>query len=311
MLITQPYEFRSLKWIETQEIVNAINRFIVTDYAYYKDQQFLKLKDFEGQVKIQPVILTGATDTEKDIPVFNHPLYNPKNGWMALDLRQALTFDKTDNQVHIRNEGEYQLLVHRFILSAMWATGQTSAVYSYKFPHVVYGEFVSTSLARKFGLHMGDQIRLKVLASMYYASRFVPGSLSDDDLDKLRIRMKNEVFAEDLFDMVFAQRELMTDLDGFAKACYDVTGNIRLKNLDYNVLVTVFANTWFGLNAKETVLLALDHPPTWCALVYACLTQRSFRNAGLAKTVESRDKKDAGKNFLTELVYHTKTYKAD
>ena len=310
MIIKQPYDFRSLQWIDTKETVNAINRYIVSDYAYSGADQFLHLRPFEGDGQIKPVILYGLTDTEKDVPIFNHPLLNEKNNWMALDLRQCLTLEKETGELRVRNEAEYQMLVQRFILSGMWVTGKQSAVYAFKFPHFVYGDFVSTSLTNKFGLHAGDQIRLKVLAEMYYASQFVE-QLTDEDLDKLRVRLKSEVLVEDLLDEVFELRDLMGNLDDFGEACYRVTSNIRLKNLDYNVLVTVFANTWFGLNAKEMVLLALQHPPTWCALVYACLTQRSFRNAGLAKIVEKRDKKDAGKDFLNELVYHTKTYKAD
>ena len=310
MIIKHPYDFRSLQWVDTKDTINEINRYIVADYGYLREREMLKIRPFEGSVDLKPVVLYGMTAVEKDIPVFNHPLVNTKNEWIALDLRQAVSFDSQEGTVRIRNDGEYQLLVHRFILSGMWAVGKQSAVYGFKFPHLVYGEFISTSLARKFGLHMGDQIRLKVLACLYYASLFTE-QLTDDDLTKLRIRLKAEVLVDDILDDVFKERDLMTSLNGFAKACYNVTGNIRLKDMDFNVLVTVFATSWFGLNAKEMVLLSLDHPPTWCALVYACLTQRSFKNAGLAKIVEQRNKKNIGEEYLTELVYYTKTYKAD
>lgn len=310
MIVQQPYEFRALKWVDTKDTVNAINRYIVTDYSYMQGSEFLKIRPFEGDTTLQPVMVYGLSDVEKDISAFSHPLMNVKNNWIAMDLRQMVHVDKETGQVKVRSEGDYQLSVQRFILSGMWATGKQSAVYAFKFPHIVYGEFLATSLARKFGLHMGDQIRLKVLGCLYYASLFVD-KLSDEDLDKLRIRLKNEVLVEDILDDIFKERDLMTSLDGFGQACYNVTGNIRLKSLDYNVLVSILSTSWFGLNAKETLLLGMDHPPTWCALVYSCLTQRSFKNSGLAKIVEQKDKKDAGKEYLDALVYHTKTYKAD
>ena len=310
MIVHQPYAFRALKWVDTQATVQAINRYIVTDYSFMQGNEFLKLRDFEGQTTLKPVVVYGLSDVEKDIPSFNHPLVNAKNNWIALDLRQLVKVDKESGQVSVRSEGDYALSVQRFILSGMWATGKHSAVYAYKFPHLVYGEFVATSLTRKFGLHMGDQIRLKVLACLYYASLFVD-KLTQEDLEKLRIRLKNEVLAEDILDDIFKEVDLMTSLDGFGQACYNVTGNIRLKGLDYNVLVSVFSSSWFGLNAKETILLGMDHPPTWCALVYSCLTQRSFKNSGLAKIVEQKDKKDAGKEYLDALVYQSKTYKID
>lgn len=311
MILKQPYAFRGLKWLDLKDIFNGINRYIITDYSYLKDRQLVNVSPFEGDTTLNPVILYGQTSSEKEIPIFNHPLVNEQNRWIALDLRQVATFDKEHSAVRIRNDGEYQMLVRRYVLSGMWAVGKQPAVYGLKFPHLVYGEFIASTLAKKFGLHMGDQIRLKALACLFYTSLFTEAALTDEDLGKLRVRMKEELIPEDLLDEVFLQKELMTTLDGFGEACFNVTNNVRLKNLDYNVLVSIFSMTWFGLNAKETILLALEHPPTWVALVFACLTNRSFKNSALAKTVEQKDRRNAGSDFLTDLVHQVNQYKQD
>ena len=311
MILTQPYNFRGLKWVDQKATIQGIQRYIITEYSYLQGKQLLNLLPFDGEYTLQPVVLYGTSAVEKEIPVFGHPLVDPDNRWIALDLRQVVKTDPQTQEVSVRNDAEYQMAVQRFILSGIWATGKYPVVYGYKFPHLVYGEFVSTALARKFGLHAGDQARLKALACVYYASLFQDGELTDDELNKLRIRLKNELYVEEVLNDAFELKSLMTGLDGFGQACYEMTQNVRLKGLDYNGLVAVFATSWFGLNAKEVMLTALEHPPTWCALVFASLTERSYKNSALAKAVEQKNKRDAGKEFLDELGYYTKTYQAN
>lgn len=311
MIANQPYDTRGLKWVDPKQIVDGINRFIVTDYGYIKDKTLTKVKPFQGtHVDLNPIMLLGSTSAENDIPAFGHPLVNEKNRWIAVDLRQAVTKPDENGNVSIRNDAEYQLLIYRFVLSGIWTIGERSAVYGFKFPHLVFGDFISNTLQNKFGLHMGDQIRLKVLACAYYSSLFVD-TFGEEDKDKLRIRLKKDIAFDGLIDEVLDAAGNFSNMDDFCDACYRVTGNIRLKGLDYNAMVSAFATSWFGLNSKEVILCALEHPPTWCALVYSSLTQRGFKNSAVAKFVDQRNKRDAGKEYLNELANQVRNYIED
>ena len=311
MILQEPSDFRGLRFSKNPDILNEISRYIITDYGYLEDRQLVKLKSFVGDhLSLKPVLLYGLTDSEKSIPSFSHPVFNLKNGWVALDLRQMVTVDSATLSVSVRNDSEFQFALKRFVLSAAWRVGKQDLIYGFRFPHMIYGDWLSTAITRKFGLTMGDQVRLAVLAIIYYGSQFV-NEFTQEDLDKLKVRLKTEIYTEALVQEVFQVAGAMGSLDDFCAACFKVTNNVRLKGFDFSTLVSVVNNSWFGLNATENTLIALAHPPTWVAMVDCALTQRSFRNSLVAKTVDIRNKRGAGEEFLKELNHVASTYKAD
>lgn len=315
MILKEPTDFRGLRFGKNPDTMRQIDRYIVSDYSYMESGQLLKLRDFTSDhLTLKPVVLYGLTTVEKDIPHFAHPLVNFNNKWIALDIRQSVSVKQADmgssSAVGIRNDSEYQLAVQRFVLSGMWAVGKIDAVYGFTFPHLVFGDWLGSNISKKFGLTMGDQVRLTVLALIYYAHLFTDG-FTDDDLMKLKLRLKAEIYTDALVDEVYKAAGTLGTLDDFCQACFAVTNNIRLKGFEFPSLVSVLSNNWFGLNASEVVMTALGHPPTWIALVYSSLTQKSFRNSYIAKTTEARNKRGAGDDFLKELTFLTSNYKVE
>ncbi|MNH46795.1 hypothetical protein D3C79_1097310 [compost metagenome] len=47
--------------------------------------------------------------------------------------------------------------------------------------------------------------------------------------------------------------------------------------------------------------VALEHLPTFLAMVYMSLLDRSYRNSGVAKVVLQADRSGAGKSFILNL----------
>lgn len=311
MIIKNPYETKGLKLVKLPNIDNVINEYIISHYSYIKDNQSLMLKSFENEdIKLNPVIIYGETIVEKDIIIFNQPYVNYKNNWLALDLRKVVGVEADTKKVKIRNESEYRQIVTKYILSGMWFVDKQSAIYGLKFAHVVFGEWLSSTISRKFGLDLSDQVKIKVLANAYYASMF-SNKLDEEDIDKLKIRLKDEIINVSLIDENKDVILSVNSIDDFCKACYEITNNIRLQNFDYNVLISVVNNNWFGLNAHENILLALEHPPTWISIVYSSLLERSFKNSYITKIVEQKNKKGSGKDFISQVSALVDNYKVD
>ncbi len=177
-------------------------------------------------------------------------------------------------------------------------------MYGLKFAHFAFANWISENIGRKFGLNLGDQLQVKVLATIYYATLF-SDNYEPEDIDKLVIRTKDEIAIPSIIKEVFEKIKGgvggISTIDGFCSACYDVTGNVRLKGLDYAVLVSVLANTWVGANGKDLVLLSLEHPPTWISLVHSSLTMRNFHKTVIATAVTRMDKRGKGQEFLNSL----------
>lgn len=311
MLITDPNQCRVAKHHVNTAVKTAINKYIIAEYGHLKHNELLKLKRFKSdRGYLEPVTLYGLSALEQDVPALIAPYINQENNWIALDARQLVVCDKNTMTARIKNDSEYQFAVQRFVLSALWATGTVSSLQSMKLPQLVFGDWVSMSIGRKFGLDMVDTFKLYILGCIYYATMFTD-HFTADDLDKLKIGLKSVVAVSDAIDQVYLAAGEVNSLDDFCSACYKVTGNIRLKSLDYNVLVSVMSNSWFGLNSQDNILMALEHPPTWIAMVYTAVTQRSQRNSTVSKLAESRGKRGVTEEFLSTLTSLTLDYKGD
>ena len=170
MILKEPYSSKSLKLYNTQHNVAEVNRYITIDYAYIKTKEKLKIKPFtDGNVTINPVILYGLSDTEKSVIPLNHPLYSHSNNWAALDLRNIVKVSKDGNSYEVRNESEYRLAVTRFILTSLWYVGNQTSLYSLELAHFAFSSWLSDNLATKFGLDLGDKLKLRVLANIHDA----------------------------------------------------------------------------------------------------------------------------------------------
>jgi hypothetical protein len=188
----------------------------------------------------------------------------------------------------------------------MWYAGKQSNLYGLKLPHFAFAAWISDNLTRKFGLDMNNQLQLRVLALIYYSHLFSE-TYTDDDFLKLLIRAREDVLIPKVIEEINARVTKLDNIDDFCAACYEVTGNIRMKDLDYTVLINIFGNNWGGQNGKELVLLAMEHPPTWISLVYASLTQRAFKKNFVTSVVDKLDKRGKGDEFLKELTTLTRT----
>lgn len=304
MILKEPYSSKSLKLYNMQNNIAEVNRYITIDYAYIKTKEKLKIKTFEnGHVTLNPVILYGLGDTEKSIIPLNHPLFSANNNWAALDLRNFVKVSPDGTSYEIRNESEYRLSVTRFILTSLWYVGNQTSLYSLELAHFAFSSWLSDNLASKFGLDLGDKLKLRVLANIYY-SRLFQEYPDQDELPKLLIRAKNDglvpVVFKEIYDLV-ADPDSLNSVDAFCKACYTVTGNIRLKDLDYIVLANIIQVNWMGANGKEMILLSLEHPPTWISLVYAAITQRTFKRNYVTTVVERLSKRGNGDAFVKAL----------
>lgn len=311
MILTEPYEFKTFKLLNNTQTIFNINKYITIDYAFIREKEKIKIKAFENDyIKLTPVILYGLSDVEKDITPFNHPIINKEGKWIALDLRNIVKMTADKENFEIRNDSEYHLSLQRFILTGMWAVGKQNSLYSLKFPHFCFASWLSENLTKKFGLDLNNQLQLRILSLIYYSKLFTD-NYSEDDFGKLIVRLKEDIMVPKLIEEVYEKIGELENIDDFCKACYNVTGNIRLKNLDLNVLINTLANNWIGLNGKELVLLSLEHPPTWISLVFAALTKRSFSKNFIGTIVEKLNRKGAGDDFLKALVYITREYKED
>lgn len=302
MILTDPYKARTLKLINTKGINSEVLKYITIDYPYILENQKVNISPFQdtnGWTDYKTVVLYGFSHTENEIIPVDHPFFLEGEGVGILDLRKYVNVGE-DYQVTIRNDAEYNLALVRYILSGLWKTGCYSQVYSLELAHAAFASWLSDNLTHKFGLSLGDNVKLRVLASIYYRRLFTD-KVEEDELEKLQIRTKKDLIVPDLLKEIHPIVEKMSTIDDFCEACFEVTQNVRLKGLDYTVLANILSNNWLGALGRELTLLSLEHPPTWVSLVYMALTQRVYKRTFVTSTIDKLGKRGRDQEFVKQI----------
>jgi len=76
-----------------------------------------------------------------------------------------------------------------------------------------------------------------------------------------------------------------------------VVQNVRLNSFNLVGLLTLIKNSWFGERARVLLSVAIEHPPTWAAIVYEAVNERTFRNSLIAKIAERLGKRSGSEIY--------------
>lgn len=285
------------------KILEGVRKYVITDYYFIREKLADKIKSFSNEdVYLDPVVLCGLSLIEDEIDHVTQALIDAENKISVLDLRFCTKPNRDKTGVEVRNDSEYTFTVNKYILSNLWYVGKTAEIKDLKFGYIVFSSWLSDNLSKRFGLDMGDTYKIKVLSLMYYHSLFCE-SLSKDECDKLFIRFKSEfLLSSEMVDEIYAKvGAKLGNAESFCEACYAVTDNVRFKGFNMAVLSTIIANSWFGLNAKENIMVGMEYPPVFVAMIQAALESRSYSKSNLGVLIARLNKKSKGDEFLKAL----------
>lgn len=301
-----PYETTIGSGLVTHSIEHSIKE------AFIKDMLQDNNLDVITSLEFKPVFITGYRSSESNIPFFAHPLAieNYKGlDFICSDIRPFIKQADYDvNNIQFRNQTEFNLAKHRLILNLAWLSGASEQIHStLDLPAEVFAGWLSDVLAKNFALDPKDQLTIFVATLYYYHSLFSSQSfLSDDNLQSIafhtiKVSKATSQFVTDVFSQITETiKKLHIKQFGIQEYCLvirTVVENVRLDKLNAGILITLTGNSWYGLNGKEILAVSLEHPPSWCAMVYAALTQKTYKHSLIAKVGERFTKGTRLKDF--------------
>lgn len=280
----------------------AIKESIIKDYI---NQIHGNLKT---ELDIKPILLSNSGSSESNIPYFSHPLLIEdlhKQKYICGDVRQYIKKDVDTNSAlgmfNIKNESEFNLTYNRLALNMIWLTQRPESLRDISYiPNSIFSSWISEGLANRFALDPKDQMTLAIISSFYYQSLFTEfNTFLEEDRQKMAtlIIKSTRAPAKMVFD-VTDKIEKLSNLNEFCFTCKNLLENPRIENLNAGLLITIIGNSWFGMNAKEILAVALEHPPTWIALVYASFTERTYKKALLSRISERFTGNKGGTDFM-------------
>lgn len=247
-------------------------------------------------------LIQGGASVIDSVPAFAHPLVIEKDHKQVLimDARQYGKWDPVQYKFVVKAEVEYALAVHRARLTAIWMKESPSIIRDISpVPMGVYASWISESVAKRFALDPRQQFNLAILAAVFYCSQFLEGA----EREGTDMRMVNQITralkasAQDVLAVV-EKAPYVASVEHFCHMAEEVTGSVRMQELKVGVLFAIMGGTWFGTNAREIACVAIEHPPTWIAILMQAISERSYKNSGIAKISERSAFRDSGQVML-------------
>jgi hypothetical protein len=252
--------------------------------------------------------VVGATAIELAIPGFAHPfaIKSDERERLVVDMRPYGRWDNSQNTFQIRNAPGAKFARSRGDLNHFWLTQNPEILRDLSpLPLALYADFVSKNIAKRFALDAREEQNLQVLAAWFYLSCFTnEGELTERDRARFvqTIARATYVPAEQVFSITDKIPGAIKHVVEMCKLAPEVVDSVRLTDMNVGVFFQVLAGAWFGdSSARETLLSALEHPPTWLAILLAAATDRSYKKTGIAMLYE-REKPAAQKQFLHSLI---------
>lgn len=251
---------------------------------------------------VRAAFINGQTQTDSEIPSFTHPIVVEYRDeiYLCSDVRLHVRPEADADRGMIRNRVEWNFAKSRAVMSMKWITGsQTELLYGLAFGGTVFSILVSESLKQAFNLDFAEQTRITALSHLYYQSLFMKETKFDEEQRQKMAShtIKCTKIPSEIVLEVMESFEEIKGIDDFCSTLVKMMDNVRLEKFDKAILYTLVRNSWFGANSKEIIPVALEHPPTWLAIVYAALSERSYKNSKISQIAERYGKRGIADEF--------------
>lgn len=255
-------------------------------------RQLLQRLEITGDlVPLENSKIFGLTEGN-EVPPFIHPLTfqtRNKEVGVAVDLRPYVN-SKDPTMISVSNRGEYTLQVTRAQLTYTWI--HLPRKY---FANVLdttmklFVKWVSTQIAKRYSLRPQDIVIMDIVIAVYYAYL-----LNDEkEIDEMgRLNLVNRISKVFKYQAGFINETILDmtspieNVEGLCNAIKFKTQSVRLKDLNAGVLYTLISRSWFGHNAPEILAAALEHIPTFYALIYTASNESLYRKTGFTQTID-------------------------
>lgn len=248
---------------------------------------------------VQLAFLTNEYEFNNNVPVFDHPLIVEdinKNKIIVSDLRKYVKSSNENIDVYsnvtdklstlyAKDRNAVDFIINRALFTGMLLTDDYS-VYSNYYNTIItsYAGFISSVINKGIVQLDADKvIRVHVVAGIYTGimMKELDKENLQNDIDLFIGRFKNSNIGKTVKDSTI--REVL-DVMKFEHYNYpELIENIQAAvGSDYGSVITKDAfssklnNLWYGPGGSNTVIMAMEHMPTWFSLCIAIANSRVY-----------------------------------
>lgn len=252
------------------------------------------------------ILLVTPEERNDDIPAFMEPVVIEDLSHVrkvVVDIRPFSSIARGTGDYRITSYNDYTTAMTRAIFQDRLNAGSIyTFVSQMPFAWRVFDRWVTGTIVNRMNLRndLDVQIRLSIVSAIYFQLLFYndPAEALVKEYETIQYKAASLTNTNlDLVKEVLDKIERMDSIEDYCSAVATATGSIRLDNFKFVGLFNMISSSWFGVNAREIVGVALEHLPTFYALVYSALTDRSYRKCLLGKTIDSIRDRAAEERF--------------
>jgi hypothetical protein len=302
-MLTLPYQTTLCRGLypepSLERTLNAIRR---ADLDY----PLPRVKTPAGNLLAGAVFITPR-DEHQDVPSFTQFLnmgdaVNPK---LVIDARPYMRWEPRSDTYRLTAENDYTFQCIRMALTLRLMDGDLRVFNRLgDVPAKIFVRWITVQLASSFNLPLDTQIAVSIICGYYYYG-MVNGAeslASVDERHRLAPMISRATMAPLNTVLDYAERiGPMPDASALARELAEHAGTIRLNAIKYADVYKLLAASWGGHNGRENVGVAMEHLPTFIAMAYSALDERSYRKTVLARRAETAGRPNDLKAF-TDLV---------
>lgn len=225
---------------------------------------------------------------------------------LVVDGRQYMKFDERTGATRVIAANDWQLQCIRVALNIdLLENGPTSMARMTDFPAIVFMDWITGTLVQRYSLRPESEMALRVISALYYQAMFMP-ELRQPSHDRLRIAPILANISKVPLDHVLMMVDpdvqgsigKLDNAEDLALELSTKSRSLSMGKLKFSDLHVLLKSSWFGTNAAENVGIALEHLPTWHAILYTACSDRSYRKSKLTERAERANRGNDMRNYI-------------
>jgi hypothetical protein len=309
--ILTPYDTSIGSKIIVKNLEKELNDHLVTIDSKIPEYEFLNGDNIK-------FYFIAGKDNEAHLPIFNHPfLFESfkKEKYLVSDVRSFINKRELEDNLldAARDQVSLRYTINRAILTMAWIEeGPGFLTNLYKFSGKIFSNWITGSLGNVLALDPAERLYLTIVAHHYYQIMCTLDKVTDSNLNKFmfsttKLFPVNITFVKNVYEALNSD---IVDMNGLVENIKAAIPGPKTDYLNIGTMLNAIVNGWFGPNAQEALPISLEHPPTWISIVYASMTEKTYRRSNITRIIDNNKSKGMDKIFIQELDKKVENYLA-
>lgn len=273
-MLLMPYDTTQGQMYEVKKIITQLE----------KAQIDLPFPEVEtpGANIVKNLHFVTPSDDHEDVKGFTQfvNLGTDQEPKLVLDGRPFMRWDRRTDTYRLTAENDYMFQCVRGALT-LRAMKSGPAVFDRlgDVPLITFVKWITRALVGKYNLDEAAELKISVVAAFYFLAMSDEAIATDPEARMGVVKIVNRVTRVPFSTVgeISDNIKSLKTLSDLAKEVSEGLNIIRMGELKAGDIWVLVASSFTGVNTRENVGVSLEHLPTFIAMVYVAVADRSYR----------------------------------